>query len=274
MARTRSKKSFDPAYNHHEPAVSLKFEQALKKIGEPTPLGSRLQRVWGCTARHFRLDKWRLKYLTGYALEHTLHQNKATGIFYYEDVAVELGMPRHVIEVWLPPSYFGSNGQDVSFDMAINTNKTNLDVWEESWNKWRFEFIGTESVSRETIELANKGLIPEGTNKEVLSSVGAKLVDVLGPFPRQGEYRYFYTIEDEEGEYKDPDMSDIDFLRESYRLAYETPVVNEDLCKIIENKDEQLHNKLFDPDEIHKAADAALASRRRIIFDPVTAEIK
>lgn len=269
----RSKKEFDLAYNHAEPYFKnrSKFDKKLSKIGEPTPIGPRLRRVWGCAEKHFRLDRMRTKYLIGYAMEKSINRDPVTGMLYEEDYIIEIGMPRHIIEVYLPPSYFGSDGIDVTFDISVNSDKTNLDRWEANWDAHRYEFIGMSSVDEagEANRLSARALnqkFSEAKNyNDILGKVGAQLVDILGPFPRKGEYRFFYTIEDEEGEYKDPDDNDLAFIKESYTVGYLAP--QPEIKDGRNERDEQAFNELFDPQIIHKAAQKALEAKRRIIFD-------
>jgi len=282
MARTKKKNIEkesiynDLTHNHLPPALDYKFIRKLENIHRINATTPALRVVWGCTEKWFRLDRMRLKYLTGYALEQTVTRTKS-GLLVEEDYAVELGLPRHIIEVWLPPSYFGGIiGQSAGdfYDPDAKDYKEKLAIWEAVWNAKRFEFVGVESVTKKGAARLN------AMNNEVhdldfastLGKVGAKLVDVLGPFPRNGEYRYFATIEDEDtGEYRYPTMKDIDWLAEAYRVGYLEPQPEQpSVCAVKEQQDEKVENyirSLFNKSDLHKEATNALAASRRVIFD-------
>lgn len=261
MARKVKTKEFDPNYNHREPAVLYRFEQELVKIGQSTPLGPRLRRVWGCTEKWFRLGKKRLKYLTGYALSRESKADLVTGLPYVEDYVEELGLARHIIEVWLPPAYFGSGVMDTTLDITMGEGSDIVDKWRASWEEHRFEFIQAESVTPETVARMNLGI----QDKDALASVGSLLIDNLGEFPINGDYRFFYTIQHEDGEYKDPDMDDIDFLKRSYAAGYEMP--QKKIKDTRAEKEQEYVQQLFNPDDLHKEAEKALSRMNRIFHD-------
>ncbi len=242
--------------NYPEPKVRPAFLKGLAKIGGYTPLGPRLNLVWGCNTRWFRLDQMRLKYLTGYAWTHSLHRDKKTKLFYTKEGIEELGLPRHIVEVWLPPSYFGSDGLDVSeaWDISASPDKDKMDRWEANWNLYRYEFFGAEAIALGL----NQDFSKDSSMRETLTKVGAQLVDVLGPFPRNGEYRHFYTIQNEDGSYKEPTMDDLDFIRAAYVAGYETKIdLEQQKRDYLDSKmkaEQSLYEQFFNRSEIHKEA--------------------
>lgn len=272
MARTKKQDFNDFKRNHPKPAVSLKFEEGLKKIGEATPIGPRLNLIWGCYANWWRLGAYRLKYLIAYAMDREFKRDKTTGILYAEDKIVEIGLPRHIVEVWLPPSYFGSDSLNTESAFALEAERgtaeyeSRLKRWEASWNENRYEFYGVDNIS---VEALARDFSKDQDIQTTLSRAGAQLVDILGPFPVNGDYRHFYTIETESGEYKDPDMSDLDFIREAYRAGYEAPMdLAQQEREYLYNQSKQeseLREYLFDRKELHNEA-RLLTEKRPMIY--------
>jgi hypothetical protein len=199
---------FDLTQNYHAPFLSPRIQERLTQIGGTNRYGEpNFRVVWGQDQTKIAMGAFHMKYIIGRAVEKRPIYDEERKVWKVRATVTEIGLPRFVIENWLPPEY-----------------------WDrDEWESRRNQFIDGE------------------------------LVDVLGPFPERGDYRHYMTIETEDGKFKYPDDTDLDFIQEGLWLAQHRPVSPEqetrDMIysaeKAREKQSDQFEAEIIDEMKIH-----------------------
>lgn len=100
---------FDLTRNHPAPILSDSLQKELTKVGGVNQFGEpNFRLVWGQNERKIAFGALHMKYIIGRAIRWEDKFDPKTNLHTKERIVEEIGLPRFILEEWMPPDFFGT----------------------------------------------------------------------------------------------------------------------------------------------------------------------